>query len=158
VDCDVCAEDHFTSAFGPDGSRVRDYLEEISGGFSARWLSTYRPGSDETVPTEIIPGLQAMRERIDEFQPVIERNCGLSNRVQARSWEYLGYHAELCRILSHAIEAELTGQEGEAKRHWQALESEAIEQEKDTNPVFDTFLFLLSLRRKFRGLQRIGME
>ena len=103
-------------------------------------------------------GLQDLRKRIDGFKPAIEQNCGLSNRVQARSWEYLGYHADLCQILSHAIEAELTGQEGEAKQHWMELESMAIEQESETNPVFDTFLFLLSMRRKFRGLQRIGME
>ena len=158
LDYDTFAGDYFSSAFGPEGDRVRGYLEQVTEGFSAHWLSTYRPGSDEAVPTEVIPGLRDVRERVDTFEPVIERNRALGNSVHARSWEYLGYHAELCRVLSHAIEAELTGQEEVAKRHWQALENEAFEQEKDTNPAFDTFLFLLSLRRKFRGLQRIGME
>ena len=158
ADHGACAEDHFSSAFGPDGRACRVYLEAFSEGFSAQWLSTYQPGGDAAVPATVISGLQSVRERIDAFGPVIDRNRGSGNRVQARSWEYLGYHADLCRILSHSIEAELTGHEEDAKRHWQVLESEAIEQEVNTNPVFDTFLFLLSMRRKFRGLQRIGME
>ncbi len=82
----------------------------------------------------------------------------VSDRLLVRSRENLRYHAELCRILSCAIEAELTEQEGDARRSWQELEATAIEQEGETNPDFDTFLFLLSLRRKFRGLQRIGTE
>jgi hypothetical protein len=158
LDYDTFSDDYFSSAFGPEGGRVRGYLQQITEGFSARWLSTYHPGSDAAIPAEVISGLREVRERIDAFAPVMEENRGSGNPVHARSWAYLGYHAELCRILSHAIEAELTGQEDDAKRHWQALENEAVEQEKDTNPAFDTFLFLLSLRRKFRGLQRVGME
>ncbi|MDP6778648.1 MAG: DUF4838 domain-containing protein [Candidatus Latescibacteria bacterium] len=158
LDFEACADDYFTSAFGPDGPKCRVYLEEISEGFSTQWLSTYVPDGDAPVPAGLVPGLQEVRRQIDAFRPVIERNRGLSNRVQARSWEYLGYHADLCLALSRSIEAELTGQEEDARPHWQELEAMAIEQEADTNPVFDTFLFLLSMRRKFRGLQRIGME
>lgn len=158
TDAEALTVDHFASAFGPDGQRCREYLLQITEGFSARWLSTHRPGGDEAVPPEVITRLQEVRERNDGFRPVIDENRGVSNRVQARSWEYLAYHADLCRVLSHAIEAELTGQENEAKQHWKELERTAIAQEEETNPVFDTFLFLLSMRRKFRGLQRVGME
>ena len=160
--CDANAEalaaDHFTLAFGPEGERCREYLNAISEGFSAHWLSTFRSGSKEPVPAEVIKGLQEVRKRIEGFRPVIDRNCRLSNRVQARSWEYLGYHADLCRTLARAIEAELTGPTEEAVRQWKAIDGLAVDKESETNPVFDTFLFLLSIRRKFRGLQRNGME
>jgi hypothetical protein len=158
LDFEGMAEDYFAAAFGPEGRQCRDYLEQISQGFNARWLSEYRPAGGGIVPPHIIAGLRDVRRRIRDFQPVIERNCGLSNRVQARSWEYLKYHADLCRILSDAIEAELTKRKEDAKRNWQVLEATAIGQESETNQAFDTFLFLLSMYRKYRTPQRVGLE
>ena len=158
VDFEDLAEDYFAHAFGPDGRRCRKYLERISEGFRARWLSGYRHGETGDVPPGTIAGLREIRELIDQFQPVVEKNVGLSDPVQARSWEYLAYHADLCRILSVAIEAELVEREDDAERHWRKLASTAIEQESETNQVFDVFLFLLSLRRKYHVSQRGGME
>ena len=150
LDYDAAAADYFSAAFGPDGDKCRAYLEGISKGFNTRWLSTYQSADPVPVPDDMVAGLREVRELIEEFEPVIEENLILANHAQARSWEYLAEHAQICRILSRAIEAELDASPEEAQPHWRELEMRVMENEDDTNPVFDVFLFLLSMRRKFQ--------
>ncbi len=150
LDYDAAADDYFSAAFGPDGDKCRDYLEGISAGFNPRWLSTYQSADPTPVPDDMVTGLREVRELIEEFEPVIEENLSLANYAQARSWEYLAEHAQMCRILSRAIEAELDASPEQAQLHWQELQMRVMENEDDTNPVFDVFLFLLTMRRKFQ--------
>ena len=158
VSYETLADDHFAAAFGREGDLCRRYLEELSELFQARWLSEYTVGSEAPVPPEVVAGLQAVPARIARFLPVIERNRTLDNPVQARSWEILRHHAQLCSVLALAIACELKGDRDGAMAHWRKLENQLVEQEGEIHQAFDVFLFLLSMRRKYRIPQIVGME
>lgn len=158
LDYAAATDDYFAAAFGPDWRGCREYLEGISQGFEPQWLSTYQAGSDTPVPERVVEALRTVRTIISAFRPVIERNIALPSRVQARSWQYLSFHADACLLLLHALEAQFTSGADAAAPHWRELERLVIERERDMNPVFDVFLFLLSIRRKYRIPEFTALE
>ncbi|MCK5803873.1 MAG: hypothetical protein KAI66_13615, partial [Lentisphaeria bacterium] len=155
---EALADDHFAAAFGAEGDLCRRYLEQLSELFQARWLSEYTISAETAVPPGVLAGLQTVPEKIAEFLPSIERNRVLDQPVHARSWEILHQHAQLCRVLALAIAAELEGERDQAAAHWREMELRLVEQEGEIHQVYDVFLFLLSMRRKYRIPQIVGME
>ncbi len=150
LDCEAATDDYFTAAFGPDGQACREYLERISSSFGPQWLSAYTAATTDPVADGVVEGIRRVPAVIDAFRPVIERNLMLPRSVQARSWEYLSFHADVCVLLSRALEAQFTAGGDAAAPHWHQLERLVTTAECDMNQVFDVFLFLLSIRRKYQ--------
>lgn len=157
------ARDYFAAAFGPDAVACQAYLEAISKHFDPHWLQyfvpakgTLPPGSvqnlrpGQAVPPGTVERLQQCRRIIANFKPVIQRNRDLSDRCQALSWTYLALHAEICVLMSQALQSEVQGNQADAEAHWQRLERFVITREAECQRAFDVFLFLLSMKKKHR--------
>ena len=144
------AEDYFRAAFGPDGRLCRDYLDELSKDFDLGGVTALRRGGPASAPPGAIARLSRVRESITRFRPVIQRNLTLEDPCQAKSWEYLAHHADLCVLLSEAVSASVSGDTKQAADRWRAVETMVTEREGEIHSVFDVFLFLVSMRRKFR--------
>jgi hypothetical protein len=148
------ARDYYASAFGPDWSLCRDYLERISESFNPAWLTLFSPKRKSTaVPPGADSKLIGVRDLVEQFRPVIERNLNLPDSGQARSWKYLAHHAAICLPLSEAIRAEIAGDLATAASHWRKIRTLAIEGEAETHPAFDVYLFLLSMRQKYQTFE-----
>ncbi len=155
------ADDYFSSAFGAEGAQCRAYLDSLSRHFDPRWLATFAPakgtlppGSVQRVeqsraaPPGTLERLQQCRRIVENFRPTIERNRQSDHPVQSRSWAYLALHADICDRMAQALAAEVGGQLAEATVLWQKLEQFANIHEEECHPVFDVFLFLVSLRKR----------
>lgn len=142
------AADYFAAAFGADGGACRDYLQAISEQFDPRWMGEYKTRDHPKVPPGTARRLQKVRRITADFRPVIERNLRLPVPCQALSWKYLSLHAQICDLMSRALETEIQGDQAGAIARWQELEKFVVRHEGECHPAFDVFLFLLSLKRK----------
>lgn len=106
---DKVAADYFSAAFGADGTAVQDYLRRISDAFDPRYLRRELPVVDAAAADRLasIPAL------LEEFIPVIASHTEdtfLPENVR-KSWEYLRYHADYCRLLAEALRVRAEGDE-----------------------------------------------
>lgn len=156
-------DEYFAAAFGPENGACRDFLDELSRLFNPPWLEAFLPGKAAlppgsaqrlepggAVPPGTAENLARVARVVAAFRPVMARNRRLANPVQAKSWAYLGLHADLCVQMAQALMEEVRGRTAEATALWQELEREVNAREGECHPVFDVFLYLVSLRKKRR--------
>lgn len=163
TDFEALRDDYFDGAFGRDGSRCREYLEELS-----RLLcpSNYRIGG-KTGVEEATFGDMELKKRgwignpqvaekaaripgvIEAFLPVIRKNLSdATDPAQLLSWQYLAYHAEICTRFSRILLAGGENRMEDARSHYFALEDYLSRHELEFHRGFDVFLFLRSMRFK----------
>lgn len=144
------AEDYFRAAFGSDGSRCRTYLEQLSENLDLHSLGVAPKGQDRKVPPELVARLRTVPKFVNDFRPIISRNMAVEDPCQAKSWICLGHHADLCTLLSEAAAASTVGDKKQAAEQWQAVRTLVTAREDEIHSVFDVYLFLNSMKRKFR--------
>jgi hypothetical protein len=135
---DEIATDYFESAFGPDGAACREYLTEITELFDP----VYMRGEKAAVDPEAADRLGRIPGVLTGFLPVIERNASSENPCWAKSWEYLRDHADICTMLSRALEARARDDKEAAAQEWQRVKQYVRENEPILNPVLDVWIFL----------------
>lgn len=145
ADIESVTNDYFASAFGPDGTACRTYLERLSALFDPPYLRGERPEGDK----DAAKNLTAVPEHIRAFQPVIEKNCSLSEPSWARSWQYLRHHAEITSALAQSLAAKASGDAEQAQALWAKTLELVWRKEPEIHPVLDCWLFANTLRRKF---------
>ena len=146
ADFDKIADDYFVSAFGADGSRCREYLEQLSNIFDP----VYVRGEKEWVDTEQAMRLAEAPNAIQGFMPTIEANLEAGDPCHRASWFYLKHHAEIALGLAKAFHAKALGQDEEAKSLWESTKQFAWDKEPAIHPVFDPWLFAMTaLEAKF---------
>jgi hypothetical protein len=165
ADFDTLAREYFAAAFGSDGEACRGYMARLSQLFDPPYLRGdkgaiergeqeshlwYLGGATTGVDKEAACRLGEIPALIDGFRPIIERNRTSSEPCHAKSWEYLGYHADLTRLLAMAFEARAWGQPESARRLWAQAAEFAQRNEDALQPVLDVFEFVRTLERKFR--------
>lgn len=146
LDFEDIAEDYFNAAFGPDGPGCYNYLKRLSELFDPVYLRGEKPEVDP----ERARAFSEVLRVIEEFKPVIERNINLPDKCQATSWRYLKHHADIYGALAAALEARARGDRDEAHRRWETVKDLAWEREDVLHPVFDVWLFVKTVGRKFR--------
>lgn len=156
--------DYFTAAFGEDGTRVRDYLEMLSELFCPANLRGSAKNSVEDTginsrenktpihgnawATEQFAKIPAV---LDGFASVIKRNMAHPDATRRRSWEYLYYHAEICKYLARIYELAARNQMEKAREVLDKMEIYLSEIEMHVHEGFDLFLF----DRFVRGVLRV---
>jgi uncharacterized protein DUF4838 len=147
---DEIAEDYFRAAFGSDGIRCRAYLEQLSENLDLHLLGVAPKGRGPKAPPELVERLRGVPKIVSDFRPIILRNIAAENPCQAKSWVCLGHHADLCTLLSEAVAASMVGDTQQAAERWQAVRALVTQREDEIHSVFDVYLFLNSMQRKFR--------
>ena len=162
---EAMARDYFDAAFGPDGEACRAYMAHLSELFDPPYLRGDKSaiqGEEKDLHVWILAGASAdanaeaaarLREIpgvIEAFRPVIERNLRAADACHAKSWAYLAAHADLATLLALAFKARAEGHLEEAQHQWERVADLAWRSEDALQPVFDTFVFSLTLGSRFR--------
>lgn len=145
LELQVISDDYYLSAYGADGAHVSEYLAELSKLFCPPYLRGEKP----VVDAEVAARLAKINEHIRSFLPVIQSHLQTGSGAQARSWEYLALHAEYCHKLALALLARANGGQEAAKAGWQSVVQYVWANESVLQPVFDVFLFVNTLNRRF---------
>ncbi|MHB1356865.1 MAG: DUF4838 domain-containing protein [Anaerolineae bacterium] len=145
LDQQAISDDYYLASFGTDGVRVARYLAELSTLFCPPYLRGERPAID----AEVAVGLAKINEHVQAFMPVIQAHQATSTGALAKSWEYLALHAEYCQKLALALLARANGGQEAAKAGWQSVVQYVWANEPALQPVFDVFLCVGTLNRRF---------
>lgn len=163
TDFEKLSLNYFLGAFGEDGERVREYLNEMSVLLSP---ANFRVGGKGGVEEEGVgftdtlsrpfvsnPYVKERAEKIpallDSFLPTIKQNIiDATDPARRQSWMYLEIHSEIVRyhgrILSLAAEGNLEG----AREVFAKLRDFLSERELEYHKVFDLFLYTRAIAQK----------
>lgn len=136
------ANDYFTSAYGSDGSIVRDYLNKMSLLFEPLSLIRERPPSPS-----FLENLVKIKDILNEIEPTIKRNLSLKPEALSKSWLYLDYHRKMEDKFSAILEALFKGNKDYAMKAWEELKLMLQKEEDVLQPVFDLFEFISIFER-----------
>lgn len=136
------ANDYFTSAYGSDGSIVRDYLNKMSLLFEPLSLIRERPPSPS-----FLENLVKIKDILNEIEPTIKRNLSLKPEALSKSWLYLDYHRKMENKFSAILEALFRGNKDYAMKAWEELKLMLQKEEDVLQPVFDLFEFISVFER-----------
>lgn len=136
------ANDYFTSAYGSDGSIVRDYLNKMSLLFEPLSLIRERPPSPS-----FLENLVKIKDILNEIEPTIKRNLSLKPEALSKSWLYLDYHRKMEDKFSVILEALFKGNKDYAMKAWEELKLMLQKEEDVLQPVFDLFEFISIFER-----------
>ena len=146
ADYDGIADRYFGDAFGRDGRKVRDYLEQLS----LLMRPEYMRMETEKVSPEAAASFEAAARHIKAFSPVMAENLALPlPEAQKKSWKYLEFHARLVSMLIPAVKARAEGRDEDAKTLFSAFTDFARASEPDIAPALDVFELVGTLRRMF---------
>ena len=139
ADYDAEVADYFAAAFGADGQKVRQYLEQISQlstpPYFRRELPAVSPQLAEKFAT--IPTL------VESFRPVVAQALQKAEcPSQKASWTYLKYHGEIVSLLADTMAARAVGDNTLAQARFRELEDYVRRAEPALYSVLDVFEFL----------------
>lgn len=148
IDFVTSAADYFTKAFGDDGYIVKKHMEDISDYFDPPYLRNEKP----VVDIKAAEKFASTPDKIKSFESIIEKNLA-SNLPQPMhlNWEYLGIHAQLCKLLSGALSLRASGDTDGAGKALEETFMYAAKNEKSIENVFDFYEFKLTMERVFEN-------
>ena len=163
LDLDGLKDDYFASAFGPDGSKVKAYLETLSNLFMPDLLSDIGVGAADqefTDPNLIVTlkwmnnptaheSFSQIQSVLDAFLPTLEENLKSSVACHRRSWELLKIHYKQCEMLSEALVLGSSGEIKSAQEKCLDLIDYLALHEDDYSLHFEFLLYLKRLRFTF---------
>ena len=171
TDFEAFTATYFEKAFGKDGEKCREYLEALSEHFCPRLVrndgrivtadeegfTVENEGDkeywyDNPAAAEKFAAIPAI---VDAFLPTITENRRCSNICQAKSWDYLRYHAHIAKELSAVYLAGALGDMDKARALYLTLVDWISLHELEISPVFDLCLFEGHMRRKLK-IQTLG--
>ena len=145
LELQAISDDYYLAAYGAHGELVGGYLAELSKLFCPPYLRGEKP----VVDAEVAAGLALIGAHVKSFLPVIQAHLQTGSTAQAKSWEYLALHAEYCQKLASALLARANGDQEAARVGWQGVVQYVWANESVLQPVFDPFLFVNTLNRRF---------
>jgi hypothetical protein len=140
------AKEYFIASFGDEGEACLTYLETISDLFDPPYMRGEKPRVNSAAAEK----LRSVKEVVNAFRPVLERNLGSElHPTIAKSWDYLQIHANIISLFASALEARADGRAEEARQLW-AQTSDYVQLNEDLyQPVFDVFLYIQTLHKMF---------
>lgn len=144
ADFDQVAKSYFRDAFGADGEIARTYLETLSVAFDPVYLRGEKPAVNPESAESLgkIPGILDTHAHIiaaHAEDPTLPENI-------RKSWKYLIYHAELCRLVARAFQLKALGNFTDARTVLEDSFSYVRQHEPELNHVFDLFKFQATIR------------
>ncbi len=167
LDFDARANEYFEGAFGKDGAKCREYLEGLTKLLSPANFRVDKDAAlgieedglgkvDTTVKTwknnpEVAERAKQIPAYVDAFLPTIEDNIAYADdNARLLSWNYLKYHAEICKLFSELLLAGAEGDMDRAIEKYYVIEKYLSDRELEIHWAFDVFLFLRYLRTKLQ--------
>lgn len=142
VSFDNLINDYFISAFGSDGTIVKDYLSKMSSLFEPLSLIRERPPS-----VSFLEDLGKIKDILYEIEPTIKKNLSLKSEAFSKSWLYLDYHRNVVNRLCVILKDLLKGDKNSAIKSWEELKLMLQKEEDVLQPVFDLFEFISVFER-----------
>ncbi len=139
------AREYFLGAFGDEGDQCMKYLAALSGLFDPAYLRGEKP----EVNHERYESFCKIKQVINDFRPVIEKNIKNTEGCKALSWKYIEFHAKVCSQLSCALQARSVEDRKTAKEYWEKLLKVLRESEEENQAVFDLYYFIVTLANMF---------
>lgn len=163
VDYEKMTNEYFEGAFGPEWKACREYLEKLSellcpsnfrvgggAGVQETALATAETGDISWVNNPHVAACAAkIPPLIDDFASTIIRNLTSSISLsQLTSWNYLRYHAEICKLFSKILLAGARDGIDAAIERYDNLKQYLCEHELEFHNAFDVYLYLRALVQK----------
>ena len=146
TDYQQMADEYFAAAFGPDGSLVKDYLEELSRLMTPAY---FRREMGDVSP-EAAENFQQVPCLTGEFVSVILDNLDRPlPKVQHQSWVYLDFHRRFTELLAATAQLLAQGNREEALNRFQRVCRYLQDHEPEIADVFDVYEFQATIRRVF---------
>jgi len=158
LDFDAYTDKYFTAAYGSEGKRVREYLEEVTRLFNPEQLRSNESVVAVDTASDLVKaksgyvGNPEAQERlasipayIDGFMPTVENNPGVRVRVHRKSFELLRLHADFLKRYSKIFLLLSKGEKDQAQREASELHLWLSEREEQLFPYFDLYLFVRRL-------------
>jgi hypothetical protein len=140
------AEDYFKNAFGPSWKECKDYLEKLSNLFDMEYWCAQKEWIDE----EVRENMKKVPEFVENFRAVIEENLTLENTCWKKSWEYLNWHIDYCKLFAKFLHSKSEGNDMKIFESWNELKSYIQNIEDHIQPVFDVYRFIQIAEWKFK--------
>lgn len=139
ADYDREANDYFAAAFGEQGLKVRQYLEQISQLSTPPYLRRELPA----VSPQLAEKFAAIPPLVNAFRPTVEQALqSASCPSQRASWVYLKHHGEIVSLLADTMAARAAGNNLLAQDRFSRLEAYVRQAEPELYSVLDVFEFL----------------
>ena len=146
TDYQQMADEYFAAAFGPDGSLVKDYLEELSRLMTPAY---FRREMGDVSP-EAAENFQQVPCLTGEFVSVILDNLDRPlPKTQHQSWVYLDFHRRFTELLAATAQLLAQGNREEALNRFQRVCRHLQDHELEIADVFDVYEFQATIRRVF---------
>lgn len=163
IEFDKKADEYFVGAFGEEGGKCREYLEQLS---ALLCPSNFRVGGENGVEEAGLGNIEVQKESwinnkdvaekaaqipelIQNFIPVIQRNISsATDPAQILSWRYMEYHGRICILFSELLLAGAKNCMEEAKEKCCEIQDYLSEHEMEFHNAFDAFLYIRALRMK----------
>lgn len=145
IEFDYIAEDYFKNAFGPRWKEGKNYLEELSQLFDIEYWCAQKEWIDEVVGEN----MKKVASFVDTFMPVIEANLNLDNNCWRKSWEYLYWHVDYCKLFARFLQCKTEGDEAKIYETWNELKGYIQKTEDKIQPVYDVYRFIQIVQWKF---------
>lgn len=153
--------DYFQKAFGADGLKVRDYLQQITEVFDPLALRSTQDivledtGTGKKVEQrpsfvdspETLERLEGLEPVLQSFAPVMAANLEQADPCHRESWRILSYHADYCRHLAAVYRAFAQNDTELAKAQFQAFRLWLFQTEPALQPYLDPILAMQRLQR-----------
>ena len=150
ADTEELAREYFETSFGEDGQACRRYLEKLSVLFDAP--STYRGIRGEGwTDAQLAQKLREVPALVESFRPVVERNLGQTDRVQAASWRCLSIHLDYASLFARTLRAKAQGDQSLANTYGTQLLEYLQVNEDRIQPAFDLWWFMNTMGRVFQA-------
>ena len=162
-DYEIDRNDYFKSAFGDDCEMVKEYLEKLSELFLPDLMNKTGiiPAAEDFVDPNVKVRLLWMNNKeaynsfskiknvLDNFLPVIEKNIIGKNKTHRESWKLLKIHNTMCMMLSEALVLGTSGDMLNAQKKVNELIDFLARREDDYAMHFDFMLYVRRLRLTF---------
>ena len=150
--------DYFTTAFGEDGMKVAEYLEQLGNAIGFEYLEGERSDAPEDnlfyAPSHL-ESLKSAKEIIKEGRALIEKNYDMPMRIQTYSYRLLELHTDYADMLSDVFMAKAAGDDEEADVRYKRMMEEMGKREVyfetcyDHGLLFYTFSTVINKRTKY---------
>jgi hypothetical protein len=146
-------EDYFSTAYGEDWKKFREYLTELSEVMDFRYLEG-KKSMDPEIGIYYNPDEVKLLERVPEVcekgLKLIREHYNSDVRVQTVSARLLELHAEFCSALTKPLIEKALGNDDRAKELYDEWRIEFGKREAYFQPFFDHTLIIYSFDRVFK--------
>jgi hypothetical protein len=146
IEFDHISEDYFKNAFGPCWKECKHYLEELSQLFDIEYWCAQKQWIDE----DVRENMKKVVGFVDAFKPIIEVNLTLENNCWRKSWEYLYWHMDYCKLFAAFLQSKAEGNEAKIYESWNELKGYIQKTEDKIQPVYDVYRFIQIAQWKFQ--------